>query len=82
MYVKPSSSYRTVLILDIGNVFCNPFVDFPKISDNAYNVVLYVIIKNGEAHSESLYHSNTPKSHSLWISFRVVAKYFWGIEKA
>ncbi len=52
VYVKPSSSCRTALILGMGKMFSHhPFVEFPKIADSPHGVVSFGIINVGEAHS-------------------------------
>ena len=72
--VNPSNSCNTVLILGIGNGFLTGRL-FTSLKSLMKRTVLSFlgIMKEGEAHSDAGWNSNTPSSHSLFNSFIVVS---------
>ena len=78
--VKPARSCRTVLILSMGNGFLTIHLFSSLTSLTTLSVLSFFgIIMVGKTHSELACHCNTPKSHSLWISFFVISKCFLSI---
>ena len=76
-YMKPSSSFKTVLILVMGNSFLTIclFISLKLLTTHTV-LSFFGMIKVGEAHSESACHFKTPKLRSLWISMFKVSTCF------
>ncbi len=76
--VNPSNSYSNVLIWGIGNIFLTSCL-FTSLKSLMKHTVLSVlgIMKEGDAHSDAGWNSNTPRSH-LFSSLIVVSLHDFG----
>jgi hypothetical protein len=81
--VNPSNSCRPVLILGIGKGFLtNLLFNSQKLLKKHTVLSFFGIIKDGKAHSDAGYLSNTPGSHNLSTSLMMVSLWIFGTGKA
>jgi hypothetical protein len=80
---NPSISCNTVLIFGIGKGFLTNLLFTSQKSLKKHTVLSFLgIIKDGKAHSDAGYLSNTPSLHNLSTSFMMVSLWIFGTGKA